>query len=152
MKSVKNSNETIGYRTRDLPAFSAVPQPTTCKMMWTVSYVMLLNFTYKHLIWLIMIGYLIWPTTDFTCLSYCKYTGLGVREIKRFIDYRQYKTKYRQKDLFSEEKKLTTALWVSEWEKLSYWCQNYLEIVKIIPVFLHLWNSGTASNTQNKCA
>ena len=26
--SMKNSNETIGNRTRDLPAFNAVPQPT----------------------------------------------------------------------------------------------------------------------------
>jgi hypothetical protein len=26
--SIKNSNDTIGNRTRDLPVFSAVPQPT----------------------------------------------------------------------------------------------------------------------------
>jgi carbamoylphosphate synthase small subunit len=25
--SMKNSNDSFGYRTRDLPAFSAVPQP-----------------------------------------------------------------------------------------------------------------------------
>jgi len=30
-------------------------------------------------------------------LSYCRYTGLDVREIKRFVGYRQYKTKDRQK-------------------------------------------------------
>ena len=28
LMSMKNSNGTIGNRTRDLPAFSAVPQPT----------------------------------------------------------------------------------------------------------------------------
>jgi hypothetical protein len=28
--SIKNSNDTIGNRTRDLPACSAVPQPTAC--------------------------------------------------------------------------------------------------------------------------
>jgi hypothetical protein len=27
--SIKNSNDTIGNRNRDLPAYSAVPQPTT---------------------------------------------------------------------------------------------------------------------------
>ena len=29
IKSVKNSNDPIGNRTRDLPAYNAVPQPST---------------------------------------------------------------------------------------------------------------------------
>jgi hypothetical protein len=125
----KISTTPSGYRTRDLPAFSAVPQPTTCKIMWTVSYVMLLNFTYKHLIWLIMIFYL-WFDPQLISPVILNYTGLGVREIKRFVGYRQYKTKYRQKDLFSKKKK--DHCFMGEWmrktellvSKLPWNCQN----------------------------
>jgi len=118
--------DTIGYWIRDLPNFSAVPQLKTCKMILPVSYVILLNplnaelnpichllallgthlifhvsritvnYTYIHLSWVIMICYL-WFDPQMILLSYCRYTGLDVREIKRFVGYRQYKTKDRQK-------------------------------------------------------
>ena len=53
--SVKNSNDTIGNRTRDLPGFSAVPQPTASsravmigvRTNWRLSGSLFLDFWHK---------------------------------------------------------------------------------------------------------
>jgi hypothetical protein len=38
--SIKNPNDSIGYRTRDLPACGTVPQPTAPPRGWNVDRVM----------------------------------------------------------------------------------------------------------------
>jgi hypothetical protein len=46
MKSMKNSNDTIGNRSRDLPVFSAVPQPLRHREVGSGSY---LNYVFRNL-------------------------------------------------------------------------------------------------------
>ena len=45
---MKNSNDTMGNRTRDLPACSAVPQPTAPPRAPTFTDMTVLNLCYTH--------------------------------------------------------------------------------------------------------
>ena len=48
--SMKNSNDTIRNRTRDIPAISAVPQPIAPRRAFTQRHSTILNYVLKHLV------------------------------------------------------------------------------------------------------
>ena len=70
---MKNSNDTIGNRTRDLPACSAVPQPTAppcapnCAVRTEILYIMWIHFCFTPT------NFKIWPQcSTCSCSAYSK--------------------------------------------------------------------------------
>jgi transglutaminase/protease-like cytokinesis protein 3 len=77
---MKNSSDTIGNRTRDLPACSAVPQPTATPRAPIIYYIILLCIMYYDIMFYIYCIVLYFNTTVlqlptvFSTVTFC--TGL----------------------------------------------------------------------------